>query len=53
MKPKFSDSELQQMHRYCLKYRGLVRSGKTPNDDQTRRFLLFSRVTYAEGVAGG
>lgn len=47
----FTEKELAQMHRYCLKYRDLVRSGKTPATEQDRKFRAFSKVTYAKGVA--
>ena len=49
----FTKTELQAMHRYCLKYRNLARAGKTPTHYQDRNFLLFSRVCYAEGIARG
>jgi hypothetical protein len=47
----FTKKELVQMHRYCMKYRDLVRSGKTPATEQNRKFRAFSKVTYAKGVA--
>lgn len=49
----FTNNELRAMHRYCLKYRALVRGGGTPTPDQDEKFNLFSRVCYAEGVAHG
>ena len=49
--PEFSNQELQALHRWCLKYRDLVRGGDTPTEVQGERFLLFSRVCYGEGVA--
>lgn len=49
--PIFTPAELQSMHRYCLKYRQLVRSGGTPIQEQHERFMLFQAVCYAEGVA--
>ena len=49
--PDFTDTELQQMHRYCLKYRDLIRGGGTPANDQDEMFLAFQRVCYGEGVA--
>ena len=45
----FTEKELAQMHRYCLKYRDLVRSGKTPATEQDRKFHAFSKVIYAKG----
>ena len=48
---KFNDKELQRMHRYCLKYRDLVRSGGKPTAEQDSNFLLYSEVCYAAGVA--
>jgi hypothetical protein len=47
----FTDRELQAMHRWCLKYRDLVRSGGTPTPEQDEKFLLFQKACYAEGVA--
>jgi hypothetical protein len=49
--PYFSDIELTQMHRYCLKYRDLVRGGGILTDKQHDRFMRFQRVCYMEGVA--
>ena len=49
--PKFTTNELQAMHRYCLKYRDLVRSGETPTDTQSLKFLRFQTICYAEGIA--
>lgn len=51
--PAFTPEELQAMHRYCLKYRDLVRSGGTPTEAQTEKFRAFSNVCYLEGVACG
>jgi hypothetical protein len=51
--PAFTREELQAMHRWCLKYRDLVRSGGTPTAKQDDQFLVFSRVCYAEGIARG
>ena len=51
--PEFTPAELQAMHRYCLKYRDLVRAGKKPTADQDARFMRYQRVTYATGVACG
>jgi hypothetical protein len=51
--PAFTAGELQAIHRYCVKYRALVRSGGSPTQMQDERFLLFSRVCYTEGVAYG
>lgn len=51
--PEFTPAELQAMHRWCLRYRDLVRCGRTPTGEQDQQFLLFSFVTYAEGVANG
>jgi hypothetical protein len=48
---EFTKTELQAMHRYCLKYRDLVRSDGTTRQDQDEKFILFSRVCYAEGIA--
>ncbi len=51
--PIFEYSELQSMHRWCLKYRDLVRGGGVPTSEQDEDFLLFSRICYATGVAYG
>jgi len=51
--PDFTLAELQAMHRYCLKYRDLVRGGGTPTTEQDAMFMLFQRVTYSAGVACG
>jgi hypothetical protein len=51
--PEFTHAELQAMHRYCLKYRDLYRSGGTPTPEQGEKFMLFQFVCYAEGVADG
>lgn len=39
------------MHKYCLRYRDLVRGGKTPTKEQDEQFMLFQRACYAHGVA--
>ena len=49
--PYFSDIELTQMHNYCIKYRDLVRNGETPTEEECKRFMLFQRVCYGEGIA--
>jgi hypothetical protein len=49
--PTFTPGELQAMHRYCLKFRDLVRGGGTPSGVQSTNFLLFQRITYAFEVA--
>lgn len=49
--PDFTPAELRAMHRWCLRYRDLVRGGGTPSKDQDELFMLFSRATYAAGVA--
>ena len=51
--PYFSDIELTQMHRYCLRYRDLVRGGGTPTKQQDELFMQFQRICYMEGVAHG
>tara|TARA_R110000772_G_scaffold267274_1_gene390891 strand:- start:5319 stop:5486 length:168 start_codon:yes stop_codon:yes gene_type:complete len=51
--PDFTPAELQAMHKWCLKYRDLVRSGGKPSDEQDETFILFSTVTYQTGVALG
>ena len=51
--PYFTDIELTQMHRYCLKYHDLVRGGGTPTEDQDRQFMLYQKACYTEGVAYG
>jgi hypothetical protein len=51
--PDFTPQELQAMHRYCLRYRDLVRAGETPNAKQTVQFMLFQRICHAEGVVHG
>ena len=38
-------------HPYCLFYRDLVRSGKTPTDTQSTNFMRFQTICYAEGAA--
>jgi len=48
---KFSENELEQMHRFCLAYRDQVRAGLPTTEKQDKRFRIFSRVTYAAGVA--
>ncbi len=47
----FTPAELQSMHRYCLKYRELVRGGNKPTAEQDEKFMLFQRVCYQAGVA--
>ena len=47
----FTPVELQAMHRYCMKYRDLVRDGDTPTPEQDETFLLFQRITYTFEVA--
>ena len=49
----FTPAELQAMHRWCLKYRDMVRSGGTPTAEQEEMFWLMSRMCYQEGVAHG
>ena len=49
--PEFTSAELLAMHRYCLKYRDLLRGGGTPTAEQDEYFLLFQRITYAFEVA--
>jgi len=49
--PEFSPQELQAFHRWCCRYRDLVRGGGTPTKQQDEKFILFSRVCYSEGVA--
>jgi hypothetical protein len=49
--PIFTQSELHEIHSYCLQYRDLVRAGGIPTDNQTEQFLAFSNVCYGEGVA--
>lgn len=49
--PDFTPDELQQMHKYCLKYRDLVREGQTPTLEQDENFFLFQRIAYAFEVA--
>ena len=51
--PYFSPEELQQMHRYCLKYRDLVRGGGTPTPEQDTQFMVYQRICHQEGVAHG
>jgi len=46
---EFTPDEMQSVHRWCLKYRDLVRGGGTPTAEQDAKFMLFSRVVYAEG----
>ena len=49
--PEFTPDELQAMHRWCLKYRDLVRAGVTPTLEQDAQFRILARVTYETGVA--
>jgi hypothetical protein len=49
----FTTEEVAFMHEWCLKYRDLVRSGVTPSAEQSRRFMLYQRVCYVEGIAHG
>ena len=48
---EFTQTELQVLHRYCLRYRDLVREGKTPTPEQDENFFLFQRITYTFEVA--
>jgi hypothetical protein len=50
-RPIFSTTELQAMHRYCLKYRDLVRRGDTPTKEHDDNFMAYQKVCYGEGVA--
>ena len=52
-KPFLSDRELVAIHRYCLRYRDLVRSGGTPTQKQDTCFMAGQRMCYATGVACG
>jgi hypothetical protein len=47
----FSPGDLIPLHRYCLHYRSLVRSGQTPTQEQDERFMRYQEICYAEGVA--
>jgi hypothetical protein len=47
----FTDKELLQLHRYCLKYRDLVRSGSTPTALQDLNFMSYQTICYEQGVA--
>jgi hypothetical protein len=49
--PDFTPAELQAMHKWCLKYRDLVRAGGKPSGQQDNLFRTFSTVCYATGVA--
>ena len=49
--PLFTANELQAMHRYCLKYRDLVRGSGTPTVEQSEYFMAFQQVCYALGAA--
>jgi len=49
--PAFTEEELQTMHRYCLKYRDIVRSGGTPTPEQDDNFFRFQWFCYQGGVA--
>ncbi len=51
--PIFTRAELQAMHRYCLTYRDLVRSGGKSAIEQDDKFMAYQRVCYAENVAYG
>lgn len=51
--PEITAQELRAMHRWCLKYRDLVRSGGKPSPEQDRRFMLFAPVCYATGAVDG
>ena len=48
---EFTPDELEAMHRWCLKYRDLVRAGITPTLEQDAQFRILARVTYETGVA--
>lgn len=47
----FTESELQAMHRYCLKYRDLIRSGSRPTAVQDITFMTYQQFCYELGVA--
>ena len=47
------ERKIQAMHRYCLKYKKLVRGGGTPTTQQDNAFFEFQSVCYAEGVNYG
>ena len=49
MKP--TQEELLLMHRYCLKFRGLVWGGGTPSAMHCINFRAYSNLTYQYGVA--
>jgi len=49
--PEFTPTELQALHKFCLKYRDLVRGGGKPTPEQDEKFMAFQKVCYAEGVA--
>lgn len=49
--PRFTLEELATLQHWCIKYCNLVRGGGTPTPAQDRRFLEFSAITYAMGVA--
>lgn len=50
---EFDPHELQAMHKYCLKYRDLVRNGGKPTQEQDDSFMLFQRACYWSRVAHG
>ena len=47
----FTPDEVQTMHRYCLKYRDLVRSGGKASGKQSINFMRYQAITYSERVA--
>jgi hypothetical protein len=47
----FTLEELAALQRFCLRYRDLVRSGRTPTPEQDARFVRYSAVCYMTGAA--
>ena len=42
---------LKRMHEFCLDYRHMVRSGKTPGPALDALFMEYQSTCYAAGVA--
>ena len=49
----FTMAELEAMHRFCLRFRELVRRGGDPTPEQEEAFMAFQFVCYETGVAVG
>lgn len=49
----FTAGEVIEMHLFCLAYQSDVRGGKFPTDEDTEKFMTFSRIVYEKGVPYG